>query len=176
MFQRNRMPAERERAIFLIGFMGCGKSTVGPVLASLLGRKFIDLDRNMEIQAGCTIGELIARDGEECFRRLETEALRTVACSDAVIAPGGGAFTRDENRELMAQSGLTVWLDAPFDLCWRRIREDSTIRPLAPDEVTARDRHEARLLLYSQTDLRIPIDETMPPEVIAEAIIHKLHH
>lgn len=163
------MPADRP--IFLIGFMACGKSTVGPALAARLEIEFIDLDHLIEKQVGCTIGELINRDGEENFRRIETGTLREVSVNRAVIAPGGGAVTREENLEIMAASGATVWLDAPFELCWKRILEDATVRPLAPDESTARQRYNDRLHLYSRADLRIAIDETSSPESIAEAIV-----
>ncbi len=160
------------RAIFLVGFMACGKSTVGPVLAARLNRPFIDLDRVIELAAGCTIAELIARRGEEHFRRVETETLRAVAQGEAaVIAPGGGAITRAENRTLMAQFGLTVWLDVPFDLCWRRIQQDRVVRPLAPDEASARARYQQRLPLYQQAAVRIPIEPHHSPSEIAELII-----
>ncbi|QQS46902.1 MAG: shikimate kinase [Acidobacteriota bacterium] len=162
----------REAAIFLLGFMACGKTTVGPVLAARLVREFIDLDRIIENQVGCTIGELIERDGEEEFRRIETRTLCEAAGSRAVIAPGGGAITREENREIMTSSGTTIWLDAPFDLCWKRILEDATVRPLAPDQNTARQRYDARLSLYSQADLRITIDERSSPDEIAGAIVN----
>lgn len=152
--------------------MACGKSTVGPALAARLGIEFIDLDHLIEKQAGCTIGELINRDGEENFRRIETATLRDVSGNRAVIAPGGGAVTRVENLEIMAESGTTIWLDAPFDLCWKRILEDTTVRPLAPDEETARTRYLTRLPLYSRADLRIAIDETSSPDSIAEAIMN----
>lgn len=164
------MPAERP--VFLIGFMACGKSTVGPGLASRLGIEFIDLDQLIEKQVGCTIGELINRDGEENFRRIETGTLREVSGTRAVIAPGGGAITREENRRIMAESGTTIWLDAPFDLCWKRILEDATVRPLAPDEETARQRYNDRLQLYSRADLRITIDETSSPESVAYTIVN----
>src|SRR5687767_7202506 len=137
--------------IFLLGFMASGKSTVGPVLAARLGLEFIDLDLLIEAKAGCAIAELIERDGEEQFREIETQTLReAVSRGAAVIAPGGGAITREENRELMSRLGITVWLDAPFDLCWRRIRKDGATRPLAPNEATARARYESRLALYQQ--------------------------
>src|SRR5215475_12880865 len=111
--------------IFLLGFMASGKSTVGPLLAARLNRRFIDLDRVIEGKAGCPIVELIEREGEERFREIETETLReAVSQSGVIIAPGGGAITREENRELMSRLGITVWLDAPFELCWRRIQND----------------------------------------------------
>ena len=164
-----------QSAIFLVGFMASGKSTVGPVLAARLGRRFIDLDRVIEAKAGCAIVELIEREGEERFREMETETLRDAASqSGAIIAPGGGAITREENRELMSRLGITVWLDAPFELCWRRIQNDGATRPLAPDEATARARYEGRLALYRQASIHVPIDHSHSPHYISETIINQL--
>ncbi len=164
-----------QSAIFLVGFMASGKSTVGPVLAAKLDRRFIDLDRVIEANVGCSIVELIAREGEERFRQIETETLREVASRGAaVIAPGGGAITREENRELMRRLGGAIWLDAPFDLCWRRIQQDGATRPLAPNETAARARYEQRLPLYQQASIHIPINESQTPDDIAEMIIERL--
>jgi shikimate kinase len=155
--------------------MASGKSTTGPALAAKLGLEFMDIDPLIEVRAGCSIAELIARDGEERFREMETEILReAVSRGAAVIAPGGGAITREENRELMSRLGITVWLDAPFNLCWRRIRKDGATRPLAPDEATARARYEGRLPLYRQSAIHIPINESQSPDDISETIIGKL--
>jgi shikimate kinase len=164
-----------EFQIFLVGFMACGKSTVGPLLAAKLNRAFIDLDPMIEAKAGCTIAELIARSDEERFRQIETETLHDVAQGNpAVIAPGGGAITRAENRQLMSQLGITVWLDAPFDLCWRRIEHDQVVRPLAPNEETARARYDQRLPLYRQASIRIAVNQSLSPDEIAETIIEHL--
>ena len=149
--------------------MASGKSTVGPLLATRLGRPFIDLDERIVAQAQSTIFALIERTGEERFRQLETQTLRAAALDGAaVIAPGGGAITRAENLELMRRYGTLVWLAAPFELCWQRIRRDGVTRPLAPDEATARARYEQRLPLYRQADIHVTITEQMTAAQIAE--------
>jgi len=164
-----------ESAIFLLGFMASGKSTVGPALAAKLGMEFIDLDPLIEAKAGCAIAELIEREGEDRFREIEAETLReSVSRGAVVIAPGGGAITRAENRELMSRLGVTVWLDAPFDLCWLRIREDGATRPLAPDEATARARYEGRLALYRQAAIHVQINQSHSPDDVSEIIAEKL--
>lgn len=169
------LPQSDLAAIFLVGFMACGKTTVGAALAAKLDRPFVDLDPLIVAKAGCTIAELIAREGEERFRQIETETLREASRSQSpVIAPGGGTITRQENRELMERFGVTVWLDAPFDLCWRRIRQDEVVRPLAPDEQTARQRYDERLALYRQAAIRVVIHETQTPDEIAESIVNQL--
>jgi shikimate kinase len=155
--------------------MASGKSTVGAALAEKLGLEFIDLDLLIAAETGRAIAELINREGEERFREIEARTLReAVSRGAAIIAPGGGAITREENRELMSRSGITVWLDAPFDLCWRRIREDGATRPLAPDEATARARYEGRLALYRQAAIHVRINESQSPDGISETIINRL--
>ena len=168
-----RNPHPDLAAIFLVGFMASGKTTVGAALAARLDRRFVDLDELIVARAGCSIAELIAREGEERFRQLETEVLREAANDSAVIAPGGGAITRHENRELMTNAGVMVWLDAPFDLCWQRIRQDEVVRPLAATEEAARERYEQRLPLYQQARLRIAINPHQTPEEIAEASLNQ---
>jgi shikimate kinase len=160
------------RTIFLVGFMACGKSTVGRALAAASGRRFVDLDEVIEARVGCTIGEFIAREGEPRFREIETECLRQAAGREgAVVALGGGAFTREVNRGLAAERGITVWLDAPFELCWRRIKSDATVRPLAPTEEAARRRYEERRGPYSLAAVRVEVGEEQRPEEIARAIL-----
>jgi shikimate kinase len=161
--------------IFLVGFMASGKSTVGPVLARRLKRPFLDLDPVIEGRAGCTIAELISREGEEEFRRFETDALRAATLgSPAVVAVGGGAIIRDENRQLMSQYGIMVWLDTPFEICWRRIQEDKGVRPLAPTEEVAHGRYIQRLPFYRLSGVSISINLSQTPEDISETIITSL--
>lgn len=162
---------DSQQHIFLVGFMACGKSTVGPLLAARLERAFIDLDHEIEASVGCTIGDLIAREGEAGFRRIESAALREMEARPAsVVAPGGGAITIDENRVLMASLGKMIWLDAPFELCWQRILEDAVVRPLAANREAAFDRYQSRLKLYEAAALRIPIEAGEAPAEIADAI------
>jgi shikimate kinase len=74
----------------------------------------------------------------------------------------------------MSRLGITIWLDAPFELCWLRIQKDGATRPLAPDEATARSRYEARLELYRQASIRVPINQSHSPGDISETIVGKL--
>lgn len=99
------------KPVFLIGYMGCGKTTLGEVLAQQMGVPFIDLDEYIERQQGMTIVEIFAREGEERFRQLETAALGEVAAMDGVIiACGGGTPCHGNNMTLMNEMGVTVWL------------------------------------------------------------------
>lgn len=99
------------KPVFLIGYMGCGKTTLGEVLAQQMGVPFIDLDEYIERQQGMTVVEIFASEGEERFRQLETAALGEVAAMDGVIiACGGGTPCHGNNMTLMNEMGVTVWL------------------------------------------------------------------
>ncbi len=164
--------SNRQAPIFLLGFMASGKTTVGRALAERLNVPFIDLDEEIVTAAGCTIAEMIARQGEAAFRQLETECLRKASShKPAVIALGGGAFTQAVNRELILQAGVSVWLDAPIGLCWERIQRDAVVRPLAPTEEEARARFQQRIPIYEQAELHIKIQAEDSAEAIAARIL-----
>jgi shikimate dehydrogenase len=102
---------KKTRNIALIGMPGCGKSTVGKSLAKAMGRPFADTDERIEETAGKSIPEIFAKEGEEAFRRMETRVLAEAGRkSGMVIATGGGVVTRPENRDLLRQNGLIVYL------------------------------------------------------------------
>src|SRR5262245_13296867 len=114
----------KNRRVVIVGFMGCGKTTVAKALARRLGCEMIDLDTFITEREGRSPAQIIMEDGEIPFRKTESQALRNALEIDEarVIALGGGAWTIEANRALVAQhKGLSVWLDAPFELCWQRI-------------------------------------------------------
>ncbi len=161
--------------LFLVGFMASGKTTVGHALAARLGVPFVDLDKEIITAAGCTIAEMIVQQGEAAFRQLETECLRQAITREAVvIALGGGAFTQSVNRDLIAQAGVSIWLDAPFALCWERIQRDAVVRPLAPTADEARTRFLQRIPIYEQAEIRVQIQKDSFPERIADDIFAHL--
>ncbi|MBT8494266.1 MAG: 3-dehydroquinate synthase [Deltaproteobacteria bacterium] len=142
--------------VFLIGFMGTGKSTVGRALGGELGLPFIDLDKLIEQDAGKPISEIFDDDGEDQFRSLETAALARVAGAEpAVIATGGGAPTVLHNLELMRDAGLIVTLDASLDELARRVGEGES-RPLWGEDVRAL--FERRAPSYRQAHAVVPTD------------------
>src|SRR5262245_35541185 len=121
------MPTER---IYLVGFMGAGKSRVGRELAERLGWIFIDMDAEIERAERMPIRDIFARFGEPHFRSLERDLLRRLSKrSRAVIALGGGAYIDPENRLLAESTGLTVWLKVSFDNVVHRVTMDGT-RPM----------------------------------------------
>jgi shikimate kinase len=119
------------KPIFLIGYMGCGKSTLGRALHRLTGVQFIDLDNYIENRYHATISELFASRGEEGFRTAEQAMLREVAeFSDVVVACGGGTPCFFNNMELMNRCGTTVWLTTPIDRLFERLQRNRSKRPI----------------------------------------------
>jgi shikimate kinase len=161
------------KTIFVVGFMGAGKSTVGRALAARLGWRFIDLDDEIEAAEGAKISDIFAARGEEAFRHLETEALRRLLAraEGTVIALGGGAFTIAANRELLRDQ-VTVWLDCPFDMVQRRVAQ-FTHRPLARDPERFAALYSARREHYARATHRIAIASDNPDDVVA-AILEAL--
>lgn len=158
--------------IYLTGFMGSGKSTVGRRLAERLSVPFVDLDEEIERQAGMTVREIFERHGEPAFRRLEHEALRaTLELPDAVVATGGGTMVFEGNLRLIRASGLSVWLNPPFAAIVSRIgalgKED---RPLFRDEKQALALYQERLPAYRRADLAVDVAPEEEPEEVAARI------
>jgi shikimate kinase len=163
------------RRIVLLGFMACGKTTVAKELARQLECKFADLDSFIIECHSRSPAEIIQHDGEEKFREIETLALRDVLQSNdaRVIALGGGTWTIPANRTLIAlHDCVSIWLDAPFELCWQRINASPTERPLAPDHDAALARYEARRADYSLAK-QITVTEASTPATLAEEILRE---
>ncbi len=152
---------KRTPGIYLVGFMGSGKSTIGRALADELGWSFIDLDEEIEKRESTTIVEIFDQRGEEHFRSIEAEVLyervRNVQSGrPQVISLGGGAFLSDDNFELVSNNGVTIWLDCEFSHIERRIA-GQTHRPLARDPEHLRRLFDARRDGYSRADFRVEV-------------------
>jgi len=164
---------KQPRAVFLLGFMGAGKTSVGQALARRLGWRFVDLDQRIEMRAGQTISEIFDRWGEEAFRGLETAALRALLAeladrSPMVVALGGGVPTQPENAALLASCGAPlVFLDAPFQVLYERCRETAPSRPLFRDEERTRLLYESRREHYLKAQLRVDATSRSVEEIAA---------
>lgn len=114
--------------VYLCGFMGCGKSHIGRLLARRLDRRFVDLDSYIEEKEGKPISRIFADEGEPYFREAEARYIREMP-ENCIVATGGGAVINPDTAEAAAKTGTIVFLDAGFELCYRRIENDSR-RPL----------------------------------------------
>ncbi len=140
--------------IVLIGFMGCGKSTVGKQLADALSYEFGDTDAMIEEAYGKTVSKMFEEDGEEYFRTAETELLRKLSggAEGLVLATGGGMPMREENRELLREIGTVIFLETKIETILDRLQND-TGRPLADGEdreARLRPLYEKRLPVYRE--------------------------
>ena len=138
------------RNLVLIGFMGSGKSTLARILSARLGLKQLDTDALIEAGTGRRIAQLFSSGAEHEFRDLETQLLRNLQqqrSNAGVIACGGGIILRDENRMLLRQLGLLVYVDVPMAVAWERVSRDRS-RPLAQDYESFARRYHQRLPIY----------------------------
>jgi shikimate kinase len=145
-------PAPRRTNLVLVGFMGCGKSSVGRLAAGMLGYDFVDTDQLVVERAGLAIPDIFKFQGETAFRQLESEALASLRGRDGlVVATGGGIVTRPENVPLLQELGVVVWIDANEEALFERVSRNNA-RPLLQTEnprATLRALLEARRPLYA---------------------------
>ena len=161
------------RKIIITGFMGSGKSTVARALAQLRHCEMVDLDDVIAAAEGRSAGTIIEVHGEPYFRKLERQALLQVlkTAGDLVVALGGGAWMSETNRQVIKDHNATsVWLDAPFELCWKRIDPLLGQRPLARNKPAALKLFSERTSCYERADLRVSVTEQKSVEEIAAEI------
>lgn len=163
------------KAIYLVGFMGCGKTTVGLRLARRLAWKFVDLDQRIEQEAGMSIAEIFARIGEPAFRQREHELLRRFLeenpeTGGRVVALGGGTFAQPQNFDLLQRSGaITIWLECPVEQLLMRCAL-VTSRPLFRDEASFRQLYEQRLPYYQRATFTVHTEQANPDEVVNQIL------
>ncbi len=175
------LPATLQR-IVLTGFMGAGKTSVGRILAELLGWEFVDLDTHLEGRAGATIPALFETHGEPHFRRLESSALaNALARPHTILALGGGTPEQLTNRLLLEQTPgtLVVFLDAPFETLFDRCMLQSFaspdhIRPVLASPAEAEARFRARQPLYKRLARATIATESLTPAEAAASILRTL--
>ena len=140
--------------LYLIGYRGCGKTTVAPLIAKALGWETRDSDSQIELLTNRTITEIFADDGETIFREWETTVLQALAVeSDKVVSVGGGAPISETNRKIMKSSGCAVWLQASADELWRRISADPKSESMRPKLTDNTDGiQEVRQVLATRRD------------------------
>ena len=159
--------------IYLVGFMGAGKSSVGAALAARVGHRFIDLDERLGERFGVSIPEVFAVHGEGIFRAAETdELIRCADEQDTVVATGGGAFCVGANREIISGSeGVSVYLDLPWEELDRRLAADNGGRPMYDDAEQARSLFENRRPEYLRADVVIALEGSEIPDEVAKRVL-----
>ena len=146
------MPSSRP--IALIGYRGTGKTTVARLLATALGWDWVDADVEVELQAGKSIAAIFADDGERAFRDAEAAVVAELGGREqTVLALGGGAILREENRRAIATCGAVVWLRASVDEIERRILTDATTAGRRPNLTVAGGRQEIERVLAVRTPI-----------------------
>jgi len=159
--------------IYLVGFMGAGKSTVGRELSLKLRWPFLDLDVEIEKSEKLAVREIFAQFGEPHFRELERAHLQRVSeAPQAIVALGGGAYIDAANRAVVDSSGVSVWLDTSLAVVKGRVRPDGT-RPLLADAERARQLYAERLPSYRLARIHVLTDNRLP-DAIAEEIVQKV--
>jgi len=161
---------QRKKLVFLTGFMGSGKSTIGPILANALGWDFVDIDTNIEKKTDQKVIDIFANQGEQVFRAFERQELHDVAVrEECVVSLGGGTLVNDENFDFIRKNGIIVYLRLSPDKILQRVRRKSD-RPLLRDplgnvlegdELYERINSllELREQYYSEADIIIPADD-----------------
>ena len=165
----------RGRSIFLIGMMGSGKSSTGPVLAEILKYKYVDLDVLIEKLTKKTIDKVFSEEGEEYFRDLETQCLQEIIkLPSVVVSTGGGVVLKKENWGILRQ-GIIVWLDINKEIALNRLNSKDNIRPLLKGNIDVKyeEIFETRKDIYAQADLRVEINNEGVKKV-AEKILNAL--
>lgn len=152
--------------VFLVGFMGAGKSAVGRVLADLAGLPFVDTDEAVERREGMTIDAIFHQRGEGAFREAEWNVLQALESGGpAVVATGGGLFLGVENRRVVRRLGRSVWLDVPLEVAAARVRPSSG-RPLwSQDALLLRALFERRRAAYALAAVRVDASRASPLEI-----------
>jgi shikimate kinase len=158
--------------IYLVGFMGAGKTTLAQALGRRLGWRAEDVDALVETRERRTVADIFAREGEPYFRSVERQVIWSLLPQrHLVIATGGGTFIDPENRAAINADGLSVWIDVPFDVLLDRIPSDGR-RPLAADRVQMAVLYESRRLAYEQARLHLDASRARIEDLVDQILEH----
>jgi shikimate kinase len=156
--------------IYLVGFMAAGKTTLAQGLSRRLGWRAEDVDLLIEARERRTVAEIFAREGEPYFRSVERQVIYSLLPQRyIVVATGGGTYMDPENRAAINADGVSVWIDAPFEVMLDRIPADGR-RPLANDRVQMALLYENRRLAYQQAHIHLDASRARSEELVDELI------
>lgn len=172
----------KKKHIYLIGFMGSGKSTTGELLAKQLSRPFLDTDELIENLEDQSIPEIFNKLGEAYFRQIESEIIeRSSLSTPSVVALGGGAFTIERNREIVHQHGISIYLKWPPTTLYQRLKNSSN-RPLLyshkPEDLFKYIENllKRRKIYYKMADIIIDGDSCESEEMLVRTIIERIEN
>lgn len=155
--------------LYLVGFMGAGKTTIGRALSRRIGWRFEDVDERIESRTRRTVASIFAQHGESHFRQLERQVLGDLLPQrQVIVATGGGTFAEPDNRALMLADGAVAWLDIPLAKVLERVPADGR-RPLAADRVAMEQLYARRRLAYAEAHVRF--DASAPPAETVERLL-----
>jgi shikimate kinase len=162
-----------KKNIYIVGFMGTGKSTIGKELARLLGRRFLDMDAMLEKSLGMTINEIFEREGEEFFRAEEKKlAFELIKTNNQVISTGGGTINDEDVREAFSKNGIMICLFADRDNLISRLQRTDKRPLLKGDSLEKRVNKlmNERMEIYDKIPLRVNTTNLSPKEAAAKIV------
>ncbi|MEO1024841.1 MAG: shikimate kinase [Pseudomonadota bacterium] len=171
------LPFSLTKTVVMVGMMGAGKTAIGTALSKALNVPFLDSDAEIEKAATLTIAEIFERDGEAFFRQRETEVIsRLLDGEPCVLSTGGGAFLREENRQMISTKGVSVWLRADLALLWQRVRHKTTRPLLRTDDpkATLAALQKERDPIYALADLVVDAQPAFSIDDTTDAVIETL--
>jgi shikimate kinase len=157
--------------IYLVGFMGSGKSTVGKILAEKLNMNFIDIDKLIEEKEGMKIKDIFEQKGESYFRELERKQIEAIVNQEGlVVSTGGGLGANLDNMNLMKKNGDVVWLDVSLNTVLDRLKNDQDRPLLKQPTEKIRQLFEERKNVYRLANIRINADKKTPSQIVEEIL------
>ena len=166
-----------KKTVVMVGMMGAGKTAIGRALAERLGVPFLDSDAEIEKAANMSVGEVFERDGEPFFREKERQVIaRLIEEECGILSTGGGAFLESENRQIITEKGVSVWLKADLKVLWNRVRHKNT-RPLlrtANPYATLAEIYDVRVPVYQLADLTVQSDGKVSIAGMVDRVIDAL--
>ena len=155
--------------LYLVGFMGAGKSTIARAAGRRLGWRVEDIDERIEARERRSVASIFAQNGEAYFRQLERQVLgELLPQRHVIVATGGGTFVEPDNRALMLSDGAVAWLDVPLGQVLKRVPNDGR-RPLAADRTAMEQLYQRRQLAYAEAHARI--DSSRPVQEVVELLL-----